>query len=720
MGPCVYVVGLITLGMRHMVQGFAPSSRPAMPVRAAALRMSAGKENGADHILSKQETMPFISTTSILAEDGDGVNYQDSVKFHEQGWQNNILPLEVSEVKGPMVDIPMTQDTAWTDSLQQKISEVLTASPLPFEVEYKKPPLKAPKRVGPPTLDATRVPNLWTAVAQTTYITTDKPYKVTMDGIPIVLWRSPTGEINALSDVCIHRGASLAAGWIESGKVICPYHGFAFDGKGHCKIPGVTGGKKNVKATTAPKYQVTEQNGWVYLFPDAQQPGAIEQYQKPWTLPESVDPTFRSIGGSCEMNGHVDAVFANVLDLMHISFVHSFGNMNEPVPFEMSYDKSFDDEDEVLGTSQVTFRYKTGPRAFSKVVGRSDEVVVRNEFHLPYTAVIRVYFGGESIKTIMATVVPVAKDKCVMNWKLYRNFMMTHPKDEGPINKAADFAITQMMKMTLQEDCDIIDNIYPEYQRGFMNSPFDKQQTLWHKALENFEAAAAARDSEQMQASIQMELLEKIAGTKRGRSISDDDKEKILKLIEKLESPDYFDPHLIEATKEEGEWYLTFVSNADDNVVNRSPQLEAKREQALTQPGAEAYLLDWNEKGRPLWADTEKSIQIVDTKGGKLTNKAEYKGWSGLTSSVQLDAIIKPLEERANRVMIEFHRAIVQVGGIKMTFPHIGRFSPTGWLETTYLNDTIRIVRGNKGSLFVMTRAPLATPMELDPAAEAE
>ncbi|CAN0574725.1 unnamed protein product, partial [Ectocarpus sp. 12 AP-2014] len=30
--------------------------------------------------------------------------------------------------------------------------------------------------------------------------------------------------------------------------------------------------------------------------------------------------------------------------------------------------------------------------------------------------------------------------------------------------------------------------------------------------------------------------------------------------------------------------------------------------------------------------------------------------------------------------------------------------SPTGWMETTYLNQGIRIARGNKGSIFVLTR----------------
>lgn len=60
---------------------------------------------------------------------------------------------------------------------------------------------------------------------------------------------------------------------------------------------------------------------------------------------------------------------------------------------------------------------------------------MKNEFHLPYRAVIRVFFGSTSLKTVEATAVPVADGKTTLHWKVYRNFAMTHPLDNGPINK---------------------------------------------------------------------------------------------------------------------------------------------------------------------------------------------------------------------------------------------------------------------------------------------
>jgi NAD(P)H-dependent nitrite reductase small subunit len=43
------------------------------------------------------------------------------------------------------------------------------------------------------------------------------------------------GEFYATSDMCPHRGASLAAGFLDAGKVFCPWHCFDFNLKtGEC------------------------------------------------------------------------------------------------------------------------------------------------------------------------------------------------------------------------------------------------------------------------------------------------------------------------------------------------------------------------------------------------------------------------------------------------------------------------------------------------------
>lgn len=37
------------------------------------------------------------------------------------------------------------------------------------------------------------------------------------------------GAISAMDNVCPHRGGPLGAGIVENGKVVCPWHAWAFD-----------------------------------------------------------------------------------------------------------------------------------------------------------------------------------------------------------------------------------------------------------------------------------------------------------------------------------------------------------------------------------------------------------------------------------------------------------------------------------------------------------
>lgn len=51
---------------------------------------------------------------------------------------------------------------------------------------------------------------------------------VELDGRCVALFHV-AGEYFALDNICPHRGASLAGGALDRGKVICPWHGWEFD-----------------------------------------------------------------------------------------------------------------------------------------------------------------------------------------------------------------------------------------------------------------------------------------------------------------------------------------------------------------------------------------------------------------------------------------------------------------------------------------------------------
>ena len=39
------------------------------------------------------------------------------------------------------------------------------------------------------------------------------------------------GTYSAMDNICLHRGGPLGQGTIESGKIVCPWHGWAWDTK---------------------------------------------------------------------------------------------------------------------------------------------------------------------------------------------------------------------------------------------------------------------------------------------------------------------------------------------------------------------------------------------------------------------------------------------------------------------------------------------------------
>jgi nitrite reductase (NADH) small subunit len=55
------------------------------------------------------------------------------------------------------------------------------------------------------------------------------------------------GEITAMDNICLHRGGPLGQGGIEGGKVICPWHGWAWDPKTGQAGPGAKIGVYPVK-----------------------------------------------------------------------------------------------------------------------------------------------------------------------------------------------------------------------------------------------------------------------------------------------------------------------------------------------------------------------------------------------------------------------------------------------------------------------------------------
>jgi phenylpropionate dioxygenase-like ring-hydroxylating dioxygenase large terminal subunit len=65
-----------------------------------------------------------------------------------------------------------------------------------------------------------------------------KPVPVTLDGEPLVLFRTSGGTVGALSDVCAHRRMRLSLGRVIGTRLQCPYHGWTYGCDGSGESPG--------------------------------------------------------------------------------------------------------------------------------------------------------------------------------------------------------------------------------------------------------------------------------------------------------------------------------------------------------------------------------------------------------------------------------------------------------------------------------------------------
>ena len=109
--------------------------------------------------------------------------------------------------------------------------------------------------------------NLW-YVASFSSELKDEPVKVRMLNRDFVLFRDADGKAHCLSNVCPHRGVSLAQGkCLEDGTLQCPQHGWRFAGDGLCtSIPSQSDGFEMPPGARVDSYPTEERHGLIWAL----------------------------------------------------------------------------------------------------------------------------------------------------------------------------------------------------------------------------------------------------------------------------------------------------------------------------------------------------------------------------------------------------------------------------------------------------------------------
>lgn len=323
----------------------------------------------------------------------------------------------------------------------------------------------------------------WYVIGEPEDFPVDRPKKAMVWGNNYVVWRTSNGSFVGLMDACPHKGASLSGGNIVNNNIMCPYHGYEFNSSGCLdKVPGLC--FRPDSHYDVEKFDVTEKDGWVYLntynYKVARKLHANSteipcKFEENIFQEEDVRNGSRVVRLNMGFKCFSRILSENSLDVMHIAFVHTFGNAKNPSP-------TSEDPPKQMGKYhyKTSYEYQSGERSMARRMFGVRGLRIENEFVLPHTTVARVFFG-DFVSTVVTFALPVNENESKLFVKTYRNFWE---------NTMGDIVSRNMMYNTMLQDRDIVENIDTRFQEGNYNMKFDKLQntykTLYRRLIERW------------------------------------------------------------------------------------------------------------------------------------------------------------------------------------------------------------------------------------------
>lgn len=322
----------------------------------------------------------------------------------------------------------------------------------------------------------------WYVIEETRNMKENILYKKTIHNKNYVVWKTK-GKYHALDDACCHRGASLSRGVLKNECVVCPYHGLEFNEEGKLlDIPGETKLNYSLSCFQQNSYPIIEKNGWIYLNTIGNHIHKSDQISL-FEASESQNKEFGCVYYNAEINAYARIVSENLLDIMHISYVHSFGNTEKPLPINEPKPLLLDPS---IKHYQIVYLYVPGKDSIVTKLFSENRIVIENEFVLPHTVISRVKFNKYT-KTIMTFALPNDGNKTRLFVKLYRNFWFNDPTNPlyYVFNQIVDVLILRVLKNTLQEDKNIVEHIKYQDMKGKFNMKYDKFPHIYRTLYES-------------------------------------------------------------------------------------------------------------------------------------------------------------------------------------------------------------------------------------------
>ena len=329
--------------------------------------------------------------------------------------------------------------------------------------------------------------NLW-YVAQESRNVSDKPVFVRLLGQDLVLFRDKDGKVACLSDICVHRGASLSQGKVVDGTVECPFHGWRYAGDGRCtKIPAhpdlKVPGRARVDA-----YPVEERYGWVWVFI-----GDLPETERPPipVLPDYDSPNWRFVHGVWDFKMNWERVVENGLDASHAPFVHgtAFGDPDRPEVMDFSIDMH-----EWGGKGEIIMHPPKPRGLWALKTADRPPVATKPFFHMCGPIVgLRLDINEKMAIWIYNAHTPVDEDNTRSWWSMGRTFLRSPWFDKNTVRRNIRI---------FEQDALVIENIRPvQVPENFLEEVTvrsDQLQMEFRRMVRKFEARGWLIDSERL------------------------------------------------------------------------------------------------------------------------------------------------------------------------------------------------------------------------------
>jgi phenylpropionate dioxygenase-like ring-hydroxylating dioxygenase large terminal subunit len=190
--------------------------------------------------------------------------------------------------------------------------------------------------------------NHWYAVAWASDL---KPQAI----LPVMLWeqaialfRDRQGRVQAVENICPHKGVAMDKGKVEGDAIVCGYHGWQFSGAGTCTQIPYWNSDQKLPCAQMRSYPVQERYGIIWLFPGDP---ALSHTAKLLEIPEYDHPDYLMVPVSAIFQAHFSICNENTMDVFHGYLHQNLQGWFDPILIKLR-----ETEDTVTADYRVSYK----------------------------------------------------------------------------------------------------------------------------------------------------------------------------------------------------------------------------------------------------------------------------------------------------------------------------------------------------------------------------